>query len=280
MKKDHPLENSELPSPRRNNFGRRATDWEKPATIIDPTVPMADDSNADVGIPAEAEGIRHRKSDGEISPIERELIREFRDIGSSLKKLDETLNLIREHEFVELHSSKWKIFAYQIFLGILFAIGTVLGLVLLSWMTYTFFKDSTVLRNIVDSQLQMRRFNIDQIKEKAVKDAEDSTFLQGGKSKNEKATTPSASSSAKKPVQTEKPEAAKPSIPAAASTEKSDVGSGTEGDSAGPKSSTGSNAQSPVPEDSAASAETAKPKTETDDVPAGTGTSLSGMSDS
>lgn len=85
--------------------------------------------------------------------------------------LDQTLNLIKEHEFVELHSSKWKIFAYQIGLGILFAFGTVFGLVFLSWMTYTFFKDSEVLRAVVDNQLKMRQFDFKEIKEKAKTDA-------------------------------------------------------------------------------------------------------------
>ncbi len=80
------------------------------------------------------------------SIVQRELVQELRELGSSLKVLDQTLNLIKEHEFVELHSSKWKIFAYQIGLGVLFAFGTVFGLVFLSWMTYTFFKDSEVLR--------------------------------------------------------------------------------------------------------------------------------------
>lgn len=67
---------------------------------------------------------------------------------------------------------------------------------LLSWTTYTFFKDSTVLRGIVDSQLQIRRFNLDQIKEKAMKDAESSPFLNNGKSEN--AGTPA--SAQKKPA--------------------------------------------------------------------------------
>lgn len=49
----------------------------------------------------------------------------------------------------------------------MFAIGTVLGLLFLSWLTYHFFKDSTVLKNMVDNQLNMRQFNIQNIKEKA-----------------------------------------------------------------------------------------------------------------
>jgi hypothetical protein len=38
-------------------------------------------------------------------------------------------------------------------------------------MTYTFFKDSQVLRGIVDSQLKMRQFDIREIKDKAEKAA-------------------------------------------------------------------------------------------------------------
>lgn len=105
------------------------------------------------------------------SRIEKELVTELKRLGKSLKTLDQTLNLIKEHEFVEFHSSKWKIFANQIFLGILFAFGTVFGLVLLSWMTYTFFKDSEVLKGIVDNQLKLRQFDLKEIKEKAKADA-------------------------------------------------------------------------------------------------------------
>lgn len=82
----------------------------------------------------------------QVSIVQRELVSELKNLRTSLQILDQTLNLIKEHEFIELHSSKWKIFAYQIGLGVLFAFGTVFGLVFLSWMTYTFFKDSEVLR--------------------------------------------------------------------------------------------------------------------------------------
>lgn len=105
------------------------------------------------------------------SIVQRELVTELRALKESLGVLDQTLNLIKEHEFVELHSSKWKIFAYQIGLGMLFAFGTVFGLVFLSWMTYTFFKDSEVLRGVVDNQLKMRRLDFNEIKEKARTDA-------------------------------------------------------------------------------------------------------------
>ena len=38
-------------------------------------------------------------------------------------------------------------------------------------MTYTFFKDSEVLRSVVDNQLKMRQFDLKEIKEKAKTDA-------------------------------------------------------------------------------------------------------------
>lgn len=104
----------------------------------------------------------------------------IRELNSQLLTLNSTLNLIREHEFVELHKSKWRIIAYQIALGMLFAIGTVLGLALISWSTYTFFKDSEILRQIVDKQLDSRNFNLTEIKNRATKDATSNTTPQKG----------------------------------------------------------------------------------------------------
>lgn len=39
-------------------------------------------------------------------------------------------------------------------------------------MTYTFFKDSEVLKGIVDNQLKLRQFDLKEIKDKAKLDAE------------------------------------------------------------------------------------------------------------
>jgi hypothetical protein len=105
------------------------------------------------------------------SVVQKELMRSLQELNGQMGVLNHTLTLIREHEFVELHKSKWRIITYQILLGILFAIGTVLGLALFSWTTYTFFKDSEILRQIVDKQLDSRNFNITGIREKAIKDA-------------------------------------------------------------------------------------------------------------
>lgn len=137
MKKHESAAPTGLPYPETGNFGRRASDHEKTEEGVWNDVPEASEKSTYVNGGGTEEGMadpgsdiaergrkpdegnrdmRHRATDGNIGPIERELIRELRDIGTSLKKLDETLNLIKEHEFIELHSSKWKIFAYQIFL--------------------------------------------------------------------------------------------------------------------------------------------------------------------
>jgi hypothetical protein len=94
------------------------------------------------------------------SVVQKELMISIRELNTQLGVLNGTINLIREHEFVELHKSKWRIVIYQLCLGILFAVGTVLGLALISWATYTFFKDNEILRQIVDKQLSTRNFNL------------------------------------------------------------------------------------------------------------------------
>lgn len=102
------------------------------------------------------------------SIIQRELVKGVRELNDNLKTLDSTLNMIREHEFVEIHKSRWKILAYQILWGIMFAVGTVMGFLMLSWMTYTFFKDSEILKTFIDNQLKMRQFDLKGIREKAM----------------------------------------------------------------------------------------------------------------
>lgn len=105
------------------------------------------------------------------SLVQRELMGTIEILNENLKALNRTLILIREHEFVEFHKSKWKIFAHQILLGMLFAFGTVFGLIFLSWASYNVFKDSAILRDIVQSQLKMRNFDLTDIKDKAIRDA-------------------------------------------------------------------------------------------------------------
>ncbi len=49
----------------------------------------------------------------------------------------------------------------------LFAMGTVLGLALMSWLTYTYFRDSEVIRQIIEDQLRIRNFDFDRLREGA-----------------------------------------------------------------------------------------------------------------
>lgn len=60
------------------------------------------------------------------SVVQKELMSTIKELNSELKSLNGALKLIQEHEFIHLHRSKWRIIAYNLSLGILFAIGTVL----------------------------------------------------------------------------------------------------------------------------------------------------------
>lgn len=104
------------------------------------------------------------------SVVQKELMSTIKELNSELKSLNGTLKLVQEHEFIHLHRSKWRIIAYNLSLGILFAIGTVLGLALFSWATYTFFKDNEMLRQIIEKQMNYRNINLSELREKAVKD--------------------------------------------------------------------------------------------------------------
>jgi hypothetical protein len=101
-----------------------------------------------------------------------------KELAKQLTELTKAIKLISEHEFTQIHRSKWSIFLYQLSLGMLFAIGTVIGLATFSWSVYTFFKDSEILRQVVDKQLNSRNFNFSEIREKAVRDAQDTKVLQ------------------------------------------------------------------------------------------------------
>ena len=77
-----------------------------------------------------------------------------------------TLKNIEKHEFLNIHRSKLKMALYNVSMWILFAVWTVLWLFLISWFTYHFIKDSETLKWIVDNQLKIRQFNIQDIKDK------------------------------------------------------------------------------------------------------------------
>lgn len=87
-------------------------------------------------------------------------------LHTSLESLTSVLGRIEKHEFVRLHKNRLRIFLYQIFLGISFAIGTVCGLLLLSWFSYLFLKDSQTVQAIVNGQLQARHFDLQDMQSK------------------------------------------------------------------------------------------------------------------
>lgn len=101
------------------------------------------------------------------SLTQKELLKTTIDLNKTIKELTKTLKVLEKHEYLTLHKNKWKLIGYNIFLGMLFAIGTVFGLVLLSWLTFNFFKDSAILTQIVRDQLKIRQFDIGGMREKA-----------------------------------------------------------------------------------------------------------------
>jgi len=60
------------------------------------------------------------------SMTQQELLKTTKDLNTTLKELTKTLKILEKHEYMELHRSKWKLIGYNLFLGVLFAIGTVL----------------------------------------------------------------------------------------------------------------------------------------------------------
>ena len=104
------------------------------------------------------------------SLTQQELLKTTKDLNKTIKELTKTLKVLEKHEFLTLHKSKWKLIGYNIALGMLFAIGTVCGFLVLSWLTFNFFKDSTILNQFVQNQLKMRQFDIGDIREKVKND--------------------------------------------------------------------------------------------------------------
>lgn len=85
----------------------------------------------------------------------------------SLARIDGSLRDIAERGIPERRPSRAQAFLHQILLGMLFAMGTVLGLALMSWLTYTYFRDSEVIRQIIEDQLRIRNFDFDRLREGA-----------------------------------------------------------------------------------------------------------------
>lgn len=104
------------------------------------------------------------------SLTQQELLKTTKDLNKTIKELTKTLKILERHEYLTLHKNKWKLIGYNIFLGMLFAVGTVFGLVLLSWLTFNFFKDSSILNQIIQNQLKMRQLDVGEIREKVKND--------------------------------------------------------------------------------------------------------------
>ncbi|EKE27012.1 MAG: hypothetical protein ACD_4C00086G0003 [uncultured bacterium (gcode 4)] len=98
--------------------------------------------------------------------VQREQLKTLKEVNETMKGLTSVLKEFERHEFLTIHKSKWKIALYNFSLWILFAIWTVFWLFLVSWFTYHFIKDSEILKNIVDNQLKIRQFNIQDIRSK------------------------------------------------------------------------------------------------------------------
>ena len=93
-----------------------------------------------------------------------EIKNELKSQTGELKEIKEILILLDSHGIVKLHKNKFYLIIYNISLGILFAIGTVLWLFLISWFTFLFLKDSTIIKDIIDNQLKMRYIDIKNIR--------------------------------------------------------------------------------------------------------------------
>jgi hypothetical protein len=60
------------------------------------------------------------------SMTQKQLLKTTIDLNRTIKELTKTLKILEKHEYLTLHKNKWKLIGYNIFLGMLFAIGTVL----------------------------------------------------------------------------------------------------------------------------------------------------------
>ncbi|EKE28426.1 MAG: hypothetical protein ACD_3C00060G0006 [uncultured bacterium (gcode 4)] len=98
--------------------------------------------------------------------VQREQLRTLKELNDTMKEMTLVLKQFENHQFLEIHRSKWKIMLYNLSLWMLFAIWTVLWLMLLSWSTYHFFKDSPAIKSAIENQLKMRQFDIQNIKDK------------------------------------------------------------------------------------------------------------------
>lgn len=98
--------------------------------------------------------------------VQREMLKTLKDLNETMKDSTIVLKNLEKHQFLQLHRSTFKIIIYNLAQWMLFAIWTVLWLLFLSWLTYNFLKDSGAIQNIVEKQLNIRQFNVTDIKEK------------------------------------------------------------------------------------------------------------------
>ncbi len=96
--------------------------------------------------------------------VQKELLKNTKALYSIMQELTTVLKWLESNEYFKIHKSKWKILLYNLSLWILFAIWTVMWLLFLSWSTYHFFKDSEILKNIIESQLKIRQFDMNENK--------------------------------------------------------------------------------------------------------------------
>lgn len=112
------------------------------------------------------EGSKAEKDNLHAEMVQREQLKTLIELNSTVKDLTNVLKEFENHQFMSIHKSKRKIALYNLTMWMLFAIWTVFWLLLLSWSTYHFFKDSTEIKWFIDGQLKMRQFNVQDIKEK------------------------------------------------------------------------------------------------------------------
>lgn len=93
--------------------------------------------------------------------------RHTRETREGLASLELMASDLREHELMKQGRSRTRAFLYNVMLGMGFAVGTVLGLVLLSWLTLHYFQDSAILRDVIRRQLEIRNFDLDRLREEA-----------------------------------------------------------------------------------------------------------------
>lgn len=113
------------------------------------------------------------------SLTQQELLKTTKGLDNTLKELTRTLKVLEKHEYLQLHKNKWKLIGYNILLWVLFAVGTVLWLVLLSWFTFNFFKDSAILNQIIQNQLKIRQIDVGTLQEKVINDIKTQIQLGG-----------------------------------------------------------------------------------------------------